>query len=488
MLKIDQADVLKRLQFDNPWWVDGQATDLRYQRMPRRAYFEAFSQRIQDRSVHRAVVLRGPRRVGKTVMVYHAIQDLLNSGVSGDKILYLSIETPLYIGLALERLLTLFLTSSGHNKETELYIFFDEVQYLKDWEVHLKSLVDSYGAYKFVVTGSAAAALRMKSNESGAGRFSSFVLPPLTFAEYLQFTNKEQILINRSDNANSDSHPYPVYETTQIEELNNEFINYLNYGGYPESVLSETVRGDIQQYIKSDIIDKVLLRDLPSLYGISDIQELNKLFTMLAYNTGNELSLDTLAKEAGISKNTISRYLVYLEAAFLITRLERIDQNAKRFKRASLFKVYLTNPSMRAALFGPVEADGKEIGQLTETAIFSQWQHHDGMPLYYARWNTGEVDIVSLNTRTQKPDWAVEVKWSDRPFQHSEMLDNCVELVKNNPGIQQPILVTSRTVSATKKYRDIDFKFKPTSLHVYILGKNILRTKLLATNQAPHVE
>ena len=93
----------------------------------------------------------------------------------------------------------------------------------------------------------------------------------------------------------------------EIEELNKEFVNYLNFGGYPEAVFSETIRSDPSQYIKSDIIDKVLLRDLPSLYGISDIQELNRLFTTLAYNSGNEVSLEGLSQSSGVAKNTIKR-------------------------------------------------------------------------------------------------------------------------------------------------------------------------------------
>jgi predicted AAA+ superfamily ATPase len=81
----------------------------------------------------------------------------------------------------------------------------------------------------------------------------------------------------------------------------------------------------------------VLLRDLPSLYGISDTQELNRLFTTLAYNTGNEVSIDELSKDSGVAKNTLRKYLEYLEAAFLIHRLYRIDENARRFKRAMHF-------------------------------------------------------------------------------------------------------------------------------------------------------
>jgi len=61
--------------------------------------------------------------------------------------------------------------------------------------------------------------------------------------------------------------------------------------------------------MRSDIIDKVLLRHLPSLYGISDVRELNSLFTLLAYNSGHEVSLDSLSKNSAVSKNTLKRYL-----------------------------------------------------------------------------------------------------------------------------------------------------------------------------------
>ena len=148
---------------------------------------------------------------------------------------------------------------------------------------------------------------------------------------------------------------------------------------------------------------------------ISDIQELNRLFTTLAYNTGNEVSLDALAKSSGVAKNTLRRYLEYLEAAFLIKRVHRVDKNARRFKRATSFKVYLTNPSMRAALFGYIDAEAGAMGALTETAVFSQWLHSSYINnLYYSRWKGGEVDIVALNTKNQKAAWAAEVEM-DRP-------------------------------------------------------------------------
>lgn len=474
MLEIAKNDIVSRLKFDNPWWSQGKKGKIAFEGTPRRKYFDSFHHTVIDTSVRRAVVLMGPRRVGKTVMVYHSIRALLDSGVSAKNILYLSLETPIYTGLSLERLLGYFQELFAHGRDANLFVFFDEVQYLRDWEIHLKSLVDSYPDIRFAATGSAAAALRLKSNESGAGRFTDYILPPLTFAEYLLFIGREAELIATA--------PIPG-ETGQIDflakdvaALNIEFINYLNYGGYPEAVFSETIRQDPGQYIKSDIIDKVLLRDLPSLYGINDIQELNRLFTTLAYNTGNEVSLEGLSQSSGVAKNTIRRYLEYLEAAFLIRRVERIDQNAKRFKRAMCFKVYLTNPSMRAALFGQLDADSPAMGALAETAIFSQWQHSKMIELYYARWNSGEVDIVHLNGAQQAPSWAVEVKWSDRPYKSRSELDNCVELVNRNPTISQPILVTSRTIADTDViYKGVTFNFRPASLYAYTLGANLLR-------------
>ena len=475
MLEIAKSDIVTRLCFDNPWWESGEDGKVRYQDMPKRKYFQSFYRAATDVSVNRAVVLMGPRRVGKTVMVLHAIRTLLDSSIDPSQILYISLETPIYTGLSLEKILGLFQEKFEHKREDKLFVFFDEIQYLRDWEIHLKSLVDSYSDYRFIATGSAAAALKLKSAESGAGRFSDYILPPLTFAEYLSFINREAELIERIDST-AGVHGAPQYRAKDITELNAEFVRYINYGGYPEAVFSESIRENPFQFIKSDIIDKVLLRDLPSLYGINDIQELNKLFNTLAYNTGNEVSLEALTKQSGVAKNTIKRYLEYLEAAFLIKRVERIDQTAKRFKRAVCFKVYLVNPSMRAALFGRVDPDSSAMGALTETAIFSQWQHSQQAQLYYARWKDGEIDIVSLDATDQQPRWAVEVKWSDRPYQARQELENCITFVHQNPGITQPILITSKTLSDEDTiYKDVHFQFQPSSLYAYILGVNLLR-------------
>lgn len=470
MLSISQDEILSRLRFDNPWW-DNHEVEKRYSNYPRRLYFKPFYELIKESTINRAAVLMGPRRVGKTVMVYHAIKELLHEGIDPKNILYVSLETPIYTGLSLEKIVNMFQLNFSHGRNDELFIVFDEIQYLTNWEVHLKSLVDSYPEYKYVATGSAAAALKLKSRESGAGRFTEFLLPPLTFFEYLTFIDKAEELVNESEEH--------WHEAKDIEELNREFVNYLNYGGYPEAVFSTLIQGDSSRYIKSDIIDKVLLRDLPSLYGIQDVQELNKLFNSIAYNTGNEITLESLSKSSGVSKNTIKRYLEYLEAAFLIKIVNRVDVSSKKFKRATTFKVYLTNPSMRAALFGPVDSESEAMGALTETAIFSQWFHNQNIDnLHYARWKSGEVDIVWLDMATQKPYWCVEVKWSDQPYYDSRLLKGIAEFVERNE--LDKALVTTKTISETGEISGVPVTFQPSSCYTYTLGTNILSDSSLA--------
>src|SRR6185503_1765074 len=127
-----------------------------------------------------------------------------------------------------------------------------------------------------VASGSAAAALKLKSAESGAGRFTDFLLPPLTFYEYLHLLGKNHLVSESTEKSGKGT---GFFYATDIDALNAEFLNYLNFGGYPEVIFSPMIQSDPGRFIKSDIIDKVLLRDLPGLYGIRDIQELNSLLS-----------------------------------------------------------------------------------------------------------------------------------------------------------------------------------------------------------------
>ena len=465
MREISPAQVCDRMRAENPWWR-GQGIRGDYAALKPRAYFGRFARLVEETGVRRAVVLMGPRRVGKTVLLHHVIARLLDGGrVDARNIGYVSLDQPLYARLSIEAAADLVRTAGG-GIDGPRFLFLDEIQYLADWERHLKAFVDAHPDIRCVVSGSAAAALRLKSLESGAGRFTDFLLPPLTFYEYLDLQSIADLVTRKPDGG---------FRAADIGELNRRFVDYASFGGYPEAVFSSAVRADPGRYIAADIVDKVLLRDLPSLYGIQDVQELNTLFTTLAYNTAGEVSLEELSQNSGVTKPTLRRYIEYLEAAFLIKVVHRIDRNARRFKRATRFKVYVTTPALRAALFGTVAADDEAMGAVAETAVFAQWFHSD-LDLHYARSRSGsggEVDIVHLD-RGQTPAWCVEVKWSDRVVRHTEELTTLADFSNRHPDAA--LLVTTRTVDRA----DVPWpgqgrlNFEPASLYCYSVGYNLV--------------
>lgn len=470
MKRISEEQISRMIAADNPWLEKPNDVPRLNSNWVPRAYLDLLYPLISNTKLKRSVVLLGPRRVGKTILLHHVIQKLMKDGVPSNHICYFSIDHPVYTGLHLEELLNTYCKLAGVNLEREtLFAFFDEIQYLKDWERYLKSMTDRLSNVKCTVSGSAAAALRLKSMESGAGRFTDFLLPPLTFYEFIQLKNKAAELKIRIGKDG-----YPKIKKAELESLNKEFLEYLNFGGYPEVIFSKEIQSDPGRFIKSDIIDKVLLRDLPSLYGISDIQELNSLFLTLAFNTAGEVSLDGLSQGSGLAKNTIKRYVEYLEAAFLIKTIQRVDKNAKRFKRANYFKTYLTNTSMWSALFSPVWENDEALRALVETAVFSQWFHSD-RELHYARWTDGEVDIVSLIKKRQKADWAIEVKWSDRSFSKPNEILDVLSFCERNK--LKTCLITTVTKNGGRMYNKLNVSFIPASLYCYVLGYNLIKQK-----------
>jgi len=456
---------LKRL---NPWWetglLDKHSTELRP-----RAYLGQVLGLLRDESLRRAVVLLGPRRVGKTVLIRHLIGELLRAGTPPQCCAYLEMDHPILHGQSLESLITQ-IEATTPNAAGLRFLFFDEIQSHKDWEKHLKPLVDHRPELRILVSGSAAAALKRRSTESGAGRFTDFLLPPLTFSEYLDLRDEPARIWESPEERGR----YITHE--DLEPLNAQFVDYVNYGGYPELALSPSVRGDPARFVKSDIVDKVLLRDLPQLYGIQDIQELNALFTLLALNTGEEVSLEQLSQRSGVGKQTIQRYIEYLEAAFLIKRVFRVDQDGKRYQRARAFKVYLTNPAMFAGLFGPRGADDAEFGHLVETAIFAQ-RFHEGVWLNYARWGSADYEVDMVETFPgQRPLSALEIKWSDRYAERPEELKGLVRFARNT-GLTH-VWATTRTRSLDSQLEGCRVHQWPAAVLAFHYGLGAVRGRL----------
>ena len=186
-----------------------------------------------------------------------------------------------------------------------------------------------------------------------------------------------------------------------------------------------------------------------------------------------------MSRESGIQKDTLKKYLEYLEAAFLIKVLHKIDVNAKRLKRVTAFKVYLTNPSLRTALFSPVIETDQEMGNIVETAVLSQWMHREKLDLNYARWkegrSEGEVDLVLLDNKKYQPAWGVEIKWSNRYVDKPMELKSLIHFCQFNKLTKA--IITTIDKQGIQKVDGLSFTFVPASIYAYHIGEETLNPK-----------
>jgi len=136
-----------------------------------------------------------------------------------------------------------------------------------------------------------------------AGRFFFFELKPLTFFEFLEM-KKIKIL-------------EPEFFSRRIESY---FFDYLRKAGFPEIVNWEN-EIKIAEYIKNTIIDRVILRDLPIIFKTRDIILLEKITKFILSNPGAIININSLSRDWGESKITISNYLKFLEISLLIRSL-----------------------------------------------------------------------------------------------------------------------------------------------------------------------
>ena len=127
-------------------------------------------------------------------------------------------------------------------------------------------------------------------------------------------------------------------------------------------------------------------------------------------------------------------------------------------------------------MFQPISEQDNEIGDMVETAVYAQWIPRQGVSIRYANWKIGklqgEVDIVGLNIARQKPDWAVEIKWTDRFFDHPNELVSLKYFMEKNK--MSYALVTSISKSGSIKIDNLALQFIPVACYAYIVGENTM--------------
>lgn len=413
-----QERILKILRSYNPWWVSGAVNPGFCPTYKRFSYYEAMK-RLQETQVRRTVVLTGARRVGKTTIQFQMIDALLRQGIAPHRIVFVSMDHPMLKLAGVDEILECY--HGNICADQDAYYFFDEIQYAEDWAQWLKTLYDTQPTTKIVATGSASPALVRGSTESGAGRWSVIQVPTLSFYEYcaligvpdlqLEPTLKPSALLGMDQWQRGQV-------MSKIAAVQNHFIRYLQVGGFPELALA---KNDLlaEQVMREDVVDKVLKRDLPALYKIRNVTELERIFLYLCSVSSEVVAIDAVAKELnGVSRPTVQNYIDYLESANLIYQSYPVDLAGKKVLKASP-KIYIADAAIRNAVLmdSDLLTNSVEMGKMVETAVYKHiaafyYQKATGVGYYRGGRKNKEIDIVVEYPHIR--DMMVEVKYREQ--------------------------------------------------------------------------
>ena len=395
-----KEQIFKVLKAFNPWWSTGSVPVTFAKEYRRFAYYEAMK-RLDQKDLRRTVVLTGTRRVGKTTIQYQMIDSLLKKGVNPQQIVFVSLDHPMLKLSGLQDILECYHENIW--AEQDCYYFFDEIQYATDWDKWLKSIYDMQPETKMVATGSASPALVKGNTESGTGRWSVIQVPTLSFFEYCALT---QVKVPE---LGPEIRPTAFQRMSQQERasvmlklgpLQNHFMRYLRVGGFPELALASN---DLmaQQILREDVVDKVLKRDLPSLYNIRSATELERIFLYLCNVSSDIVSFAAVAKELdGVSRPTVENYVKYLESANLIYMSYPVEMGGRKVLKAQP-KIYIADAAIRNAVLMDEElmTNPVELGKLVETSVYKHvaafyYQQATRVGYYRGGKKDQEIDIV----------------------------------------------------------------------------------------------
>lgn len=336
----------------NPWWDKGFAFAQNIRREQLLA--KAVSQ-LETRDI---VMLTGLRRVGKTVIMKSMIEDLITEkSTARDNCLYVSMDDFQLKGFSLADIIDAYRTLKKLSIEDKVFVFFDEITYLEDFQIQLKNIYDK-GNVKCVVSSSSSSILKDDSAYL-TGRKKIIEISPLDFDEYLLF---KKISLNKADHALKAAH----------------FFEYMQTGGMPEYVL----RGG-REYL-AGLIDDIIMKDIVAHHKIRNASIVRDFFVLLMERAGKQVSINKIANILKISPDTANRYLELFEQTYLIHLVSRHGKTNETLLSSK--KVYATDVGMRNVTVG-----FRDKGAIFENIVFMKIKHKKP---YYVNFEGQEIDFI----------------------------------------------------------------------------------------------
>lgn len=315
-------------------------------------------------------ILTGTRRCGKSTILFMLQEELKKRGIPPEQILSYRFDSLQYEEI--DTASKLYSEIKGKIPQGKrAYLFLDEIQEVKDWEKAVNSFMVDFDVDIFV-TGSNS---RMMSSEISTyltGRYVSFRIYTLSFAEYLDFRQ--------------------AYTTP--DDRYQEFKRYLRIGGFPALQLKEYSQEEAYTVVK-DIFNATIFTDIVKRNQIRKVDQLERVVKYTFSNVGQTFSALTLSKylksqNRQMDPETVYSYLNKLETAYLLHRCSRYDIKGKEILKTQE-KFYLADTAFRFSILG---YDDNAVACMLENIVYLELCRR-GYDVFVGKLDNAEVDFVA---------------------------------------------------------------------------------------------
>lgn len=317
-------------------------------------------------------VITGIRRCGKSVILKQIMNELKDNGVKDDQIIYINFEFEEYYNLCNHLEFNNYIENKIINNN-KYYLFFDEIQKVKKWELAINSFKAVHGdKVSIFITGSNSDLLSGELATHIAGRYVSFKIYPFTFKEVCELkgiTNKDKY------------------------ELKKDFDEYVIWGGMPQRFIMT----DEEQTITylSDIYNSIVIKDIVERFKIKDLDLFNRIIEYIVTTPSQTFSADSLSNyllkdNIEVSKITLYNYLEYMCKALLINKAERYDVRGKRILNGK-YKYYLTDLGLGQIVN---KERKKQLGAYLENIVYNELISR-GYDVKVGTLENGEIDFIA---------------------------------------------------------------------------------------------
>ena len=338
-------------------------------------------------------VLSGVRRCGKSTILKMIIEELKKRSVPSEYILAYTFDSLQYDNLKTAKKLYDEI-KRRLNPKGKTYLFLDEIQEVESWEKAVNSFMTDFDV-DIYVTGSNSRMLSSEISTYLTGRYVSFKVLPLSFAEYLEFAkvyqryiaiDKESVkILMDKDTGNVLTLKPNTYE---------EFARYIRYGGFP-AIHLQAYTQDEAYSIVNDIYHSTIFSDIVKRSQIRKVDQLERIVKFAFDNVGRTFSAASIAKylkseHRKIDNETVYDYLNKLERAFILHRCSRYDIQGKEILKTQE-KFYLADTAFRYSVLGYTP---DSVAAMLENVVYLELLRR-GYDVHVGKIGNTEIDFVA---------------------------------------------------------------------------------------------